>query len=233
MEIKNKIEAILFASGRKMELEELSRLVKKDQNEVSKVLNVLKEDYEKRETPLMLIEEDGSYKINVKEDFLPLVSKIVQETELSKTMMETLAIVAYKAPVRQCEVINIRTNKAYDHLSELEKSGYISRTKDGRTKLIKLTEKFFGYFDIPPDILKKKFEKFAKTEKEIKEKENEAIEKIEEFKKKEEELRKRKEEEEKNLKVLENGIDLDERDSSEENNEESPDESKVENDATS
>ncbi len=63
-------------------------------------------------------------------------------------MIETLAVIAWKAPVLQSEVVRIRTNKAYDHLSELESSGFISRAKHGRTKLVKLTDRFFSYFDV-------------------------------------------------------------------------------------
>ena len=51
-------------------------------------------------------------------------------------------------------MIHIRTNKAYDHLKELEQLGFISRKKHGRTNLIKLSEKFFKYFDLPEDKLK-------------------------------------------------------------------------------
>src|SRR3989338_5418358 len=139
--LKKKIEAILFASGRKVSLEELSKLCKTNNDEVLKAINELKKKFDE-DNPLLLVEDGNSWKLNVKEDFLPLVQKIVQETELSKTMIETLATVAYKAPIKQSEIIKIRTNKAYDHLAELESSGYISREKHGRTKLIKLTQNF-------------------------------------------------------------------------------------------
>ena len=72
--------------------------------------------------------------------------------------METLAVIAWKVPVLQSDIISIRTNKAYDHLVELEKSGFISRSKSGRTKLIKLTDRFFNYFDVKnAEAMKEKF----------------------------------------------------------------------------
>ena len=138
--LSKEIEAILFAAGRKVSLEELAKLCKSNNDDILQALNELKKKINE-DSPLLLTEEDNSWKMNVKEDFLPLVQKIVQETELSKTMIETLATIAYKAPAKQSEIIKIRTNKAYDHLAELESSGYISRSRYGRTKLIKLTQK--------------------------------------------------------------------------------------------
>ena len=93
--------------------------------------------------------------------------------KLSKSVLETLSVVAFKAPVLQSTVIAVRTNKAYDHLSLLEKAGYITREKQGRSMLIKLTKKFFLYFDIPPEKLKEKFSNLEQLEKVIEQKEKE------------------------------------------------------------
>lgn len=175
-DLKKSVESILFSVGRKVSLEELSKLCKADASALKKELNYLRAAYDEHDSALMIVEEGDSWKITVREDFLPLVRKIVTETELSKTIMETLAVIAFKAPVKQSDVIRIRTNKAYDHLSELEQAGYITREKHGRTRLIKLSQKFFDYFDIPPDKLKQKFSKFEDIEKAIIEKED-AIEK--------------------------------------------------------
>ena len=99
--------------------------------------------------------------------------------------METLAVIAWKYPVLQSEVTKIRTNKAYEHLRELEEMGYITREKKGRTRQIKLTQKFFDYFDIvEKEKLKEKFKGIAdkqeeKLANEIKEEaKEEMIEKI-------------------------------------------------------
>ena len=154
---KNKIEALLFSSGRKMPIEELSKLTRTSSEEVVQSLNQLREDYEKRDTALHVYEEGGEWKLTIKEKYASIVRRIVTDTELTKSLMETLAVIASKTPVLQSQVIKIRTNKAYEHLSELEKTGFIKRTKYGRTKKIGLTEKFFNYFDLSPEDSKKKF----------------------------------------------------------------------------
>ena len=61
---------------------------------------------------------------------------------------KTLAIIAYKQPVTQSEVIKIRGNKAYDHIKSLREQSLISADRKGRTRLLKVTSNFYEYFDI-------------------------------------------------------------------------------------
>ncbi|MBI4440735.1 SMC-Scp complex subunit ScpB [Candidatus Woesearchaeota archaeon] len=148
--MKQKLEALLFASGRKMELKELAKLCgTRNLEQVKLTLTTLQQEYSLRDCALKLIEEGESWKLSVKEEFAPFVRQIVSETELTKSMMETLAVIAWKNPALQSDIIHIRTNKAYDHLDQLEEAGYINRAKFGRTRKITLTERFFSYFDLP------------------------------------------------------------------------------------
>jgi segregation and condensation protein B len=147
-DMKNKVEAVLFSSGKKMSVEEIARLCRTAPAIVAEQLQLLKSDYDSKNSSLLLVGESDGWKLTVREQYASVVRKIVAETELTKTMMETLAVIAWKAPVLQSDIIKVRTNKAYDHLAELESSGFISREKHGRTKLLKLTERFFSYFDL-------------------------------------------------------------------------------------
>ena len=63
-------------------------------------------------------------------------------------VLETLAVIAWQAPILQSEVVNIRQNKAYEHISELIELGFIKKEPEGRSYRISLTEKFFEYFDV-------------------------------------------------------------------------------------
>jgi len=200
---KKRVEALLFSSGKRMNVQDIADLSKAKLEEVKKTLFELKIEYEQKDSSLMLIEDGDFWKLTVREQFLPIVEKIVTETELSKTVLETLAIIAFKYPILQSDLIKIRTNKAYDHMAELEEAGYITRQKHGRTKLIKLTDKFFEYFDLPRDKLREQFKDFGSIANAIEEKEEE-IEKI-----KEEQIQKAKEmkKEDENLKEAAESVD--------------------------
>ncbi|MBN2567059.1 SMC-Scp complex subunit ScpB [Candidatus Woesearchaeota archaeon] len=146
---ENKVEAILFSSGRKVSLDELRDLTGiHDTRHLTSSLASLKKRYDDEKSSLMLVEEAGTYKITVRESYMALVRKIVPNTELSKTVMETLATLAWKSPIHQADLVKIRTNKAYDHIKELEAMGFIVKERHGRTYLLKLTQKFFDYFDL-------------------------------------------------------------------------------------
>lgn len=179
-ELKSRIEAILFASSKTLTIDEIARLVKERDLEVVKnVLLIIKKELEEKKSSTMLVEEENKWRLVVREKYLQFVRKIVTQTEISKSILETLAVVAYKAPVLQSKVIKIRTNKAYKHLDELEAKGYLSREKQGKTKLIRLTQKFHDYFELPKEKLQEKFGNVQEIEKAIEEKEKELGVKVE------------------------------------------------------
>ena len=175
--VKSKVEAVLFSTGSRISLEDISRLCRSRKEEVLAALQELQKEYDEKQSSLMLVEDGDIWKFAVRDHFIPMVRKIVTETELTKSVLETLSVIAFKYPILQSDMIKIRTNKAYDHLVELEKSGYITRQKHGRTNLIKLTDKFFKYFDLTEEKLREQFKDFGSIAKAIKEKEEE-VEKI-------------------------------------------------------
>jgi len=222
MELKNQIEAILFSAGKKVSYEELSTLCNAPIPEIKKRLYELKKEYEDRQSSLLLIEEADGWKLTVKEKYLPIVQKLIPETELPKSILETLAVIAWKHPAIQSEVIKIRTNKAYDHIRDLEKLGFITKEKKGRSYLIKLTNKFNEYFDIPN---KEKLKDIFKDVKDV----SEAQQKLNGFERKEQEIKENKEETGEEKKETKKFLDKLEIYDIEEENKEVKDEKKEEN----
>lgn len=155
--LKEKLWAILFAAAKPLDSEKLASLCREsDVLGVEKALNELVCEIE---GPINLIHDEQGWRLTVKQDFAPFVRQVVKQAELSKSVIETLAVIAAKVPVLQSDVIRIRTNKAYAHLDFLEASGFIGREKKGRTKLIRLTPKFYEYFETSQDKLKDKLAK--------------------------------------------------------------------------
>ncbi len=181
--LKAQLESILFAAGKAVSIQDLQKLCKEKSDKIRAALGELSKDYNEHDSSLMLVEEGESYKLTVREQYLPLVKDVVSETELPKSIMETLAVIAFKHPILQSELVKIRSNKAYDHLNELEQTGYIKREAYGRTRKIHLTQKFFDYFDLPPNKVKEAFASFEAVSKEIEKQEDlldEEMQKIQE-----------------------------------------------------
>ena len=65
-EIKNKIEAILYTTGRYMDVEEISRLCSIESiDDVKQTLKELIKDYSSKEGSLEIIEENNKFKLNI------------------------------------------------------------------------------------------------------------------------------------------------------------------------
>ncbi|MFH1063977.1 MAG: SMC-Scp complex subunit ScpB [Candidatus Woesearchaeota archaeon] len=182
-DMKKEVEAILFAAGRAVSMDEFQVLLElKTPGLVKEAIRELILDYRQAERPLLIVEEDSGWKLTVKEGFLSLVQKVNPHTELSKTILETLAVIAWKQPALQSDVIKVRTNKAYDHISELERLGFVAKERHGRSFIIKVTQKFLDYFDLPDNkAIKDVFKDFKEVEAAVQKK-------VDEFEKEEERL---------------------------------------------
>lgn len=147
--LKKEIEAILFAAGRMVDLDEIARLCKADKNSVEPLLKELKSDYERSDSPMFLIQEGNGWKMTVREKYLNVVKDVAPHTELNKALLETLAIVAWKQPVLQSDVVKIRGSISYEHIGALVEMGFLTKIKHGRSFVLKPSTRFFDYFDLP------------------------------------------------------------------------------------
>ena len=84
--------------------------------------------------------------MTVKPQYETHVSHMAAAPELHKGMMKTLAYIAYKQPVKQAEVINLRNSKAYEHITTLVEKGFVRKEKKGITYILFTTPKFREYF---------------------------------------------------------------------------------------
>lgn len=166
-DIIHQVEAILFASGKKTEDEYIRKLCHvKDIKLVQEALKELKKVYEAKESSLQVVQEGNFWKLTVRDKYVNLIRKIVPDTEMTKSVMETLAVIAWRQPIIQADVIKVRTNKAYEHIKELVGMGFVTSEKFGRTKKLKLTQKFLDYFDLKGvDDIRELFKRMKKEEK--------------------------------------------------------------------
>lgn len=148
MSVENKVEAILFASGKSMDVAHIAQLVGLKPAQTKKALASLRDIYEQRGGALFIFNENDRWKINVKEEFIPLVKSLVAETELARAVLETLSVIAYRSPVLQSDVIKSRGAGAYDHIAELVERGFVTKEKHARSYKLNVTEKFYNYFDV-------------------------------------------------------------------------------------
>lgn len=157
--MKNKVEAILFTLGKFISIEELARILNTEKDKIKSCLNQLEQEYSKKDTALEIQKHEDKYKLNIKKEHGHLTNKLLANKEFDSPTTKTLAIIAYKNPTIQAEIIKIRGNKAYDHIKSLIESNLVTSEKYGRTRLLKLTQNFYDYFDISEKELKQELSK--------------------------------------------------------------------------
>lgn len=150
-EIKNlkKIEAALFISARYLSIMELVEYTDINPLLLKELLEKLKKLYHEKDSAIELIENKGMWKMDVREEYHKMINKFATgNAEFTKAEQETLAIIAYKQPVKQSVIINIRGNKGYDHIKHFIDVGLLSSKRVGHTKELQLSENFYDYFNV-------------------------------------------------------------------------------------
>jgi len=145
-----KVEAALFVSGRYLSIQELVALTEVNPILLKKILADLEGKY--RTSGIEIINKDNLWKMDVSQDYTWLVNKLATGTsEFTRAEQETLAIIAYKQPMKQSVLIKIRGNKAYDHVKRFVEMGLITKKKIGHTADLNLSDSFYDYFHANPD----------------------------------------------------------------------------------
>jgi len=143
------LESVFFISGRFLSMQELISLSDLNPIILGDLIERLKDKYNKEDSALEIVEKNGLWKMDVRQEYSNMINKLATgSSEFSKAEQETLAIIAYKQPIKQSVIIKIRGNKAYDHIKRLNDLELIKRKKIGHTHELTLSEDFYDYFSV-------------------------------------------------------------------------------------
>lgn len=151
------IEAVLFVAGDEgLTLEELAQLTEKSHDVMAVLLDELGNKYQTNETSgILLIETANKYQIVTKKEYAEYIKRYAQSPfsqTLSRALLETLAIVAYKQPITRIEIEDIRGVQVAGNLQKLKTRQLIEEVgridKPGRPLLYGTTSFFLDYFGV-------------------------------------------------------------------------------------
>lgn len=150
-------EALLFVAGDEgLTIKEMAQITNATMDHVVACLERLMEKYDtNEETSLTLIETASKYKLATKEEYSDTVKRYAQSPlmqKLSKALLETLAIVAYKQPITRMEIEEIRGVQIGSSIQKLKLRDLIQETgrldAPGRPVLYGTTDYFLDYFGL-------------------------------------------------------------------------------------
>ena len=170
------MEAGLYVAGRPLDLNTLASVAgTRSKKKVRKLAQTLAENYKNRDTALEILELEGErFVMQLKIDYTIKVRKLATRPLLSAGPLKTLSYIAFRQPILQTQVIDVRGNHVYGHLKQLEEMELINREGIGKKRVIKTTQFFADFFGLSHELrtmkrqLKILFKDEEKPEKETK-----------------------------------------------------------------
>jgi segregation and condensation protein B len=161
-ELKAKIDAALFMSSEPISLRQLAKIVGRRSELVARAIQEFKDTLDVSHRGVYLLENSQGYQLKVKPEFVSIVRPLTPYQDLSRGLLRVLALIAYKQPITQSEVVKVIGNRAYAYVKKLETRGLIGTIKQGRTKALVATKEFANYFGLEDvNDLRKFFEDMA------------------------------------------------------------------------
>lgn len=148
--LKGILEALLFVTAEPIPVTRfLALLGAVTKQDVDQALASLAQDYEQEGRGLQLAEVAGGYRIVTKAEFAPWLKrleKVKAPSKLSRSALESLAIIAYKQPIVRAEVEQIRgveTSGVIRTLLERKLVRIVGRKEEPGRPIMYGTTKFF------------------------------------------------------------------------------------------
>ena len=154
-EIKNIIEALLFAAREPLTQTQINNVFEPETYNLDEIVNLLNKQYTLNQNSFIINKVAGGYQIVSKGEYNHYISKLLKKSnklKLSMAAMDSLAIIAYKQPISRYEIEAIRGVDSSGVLKTLLNHDLIKiKGRDagpGRALLYKTTIKFLEYFGL-------------------------------------------------------------------------------------
>ncbi|MCK5266738.1 MAG: SMC-Scp complex subunit ScpB [Spirochaetes bacterium] len=175
-EKKALIEALLFIENEPVPYGVICKHADITKSEMAKYMKELQDDYEVRQSGLLINEVAEGYQMIAHPRFSLILSKIYgvkNKSKLSKVSLEVLAIIAYKQPVTRAEIESVRGVSTERTIKQLLEKDLITiagrRETVGRPIELGTTKHFLKIFNLKsvkdlPQIREIKEMEFNKTD---------------------------------------------------------------------
>ena len=152
--LANIIESILFVAGNAVEEKDICEKLEITEDELLQAVEILAQRYTD-DCGINLMRFNGKLQFASNSKYVNEVSMVlnpIREKELTKAMLETLAIIAYKQPITRLEVEEMRgvdCSYAVSNLSKLNMIKILGRKDSiGKPLLFGTTDEFLKRFDL-------------------------------------------------------------------------------------
>ncbi|MDH5716863.1 MAG: SMC-Scp complex subunit ScpB [Spirochaetia bacterium] len=152
---KKAVEAIVFISGDGIELSDIAKGLSKTNQEIKIILDSLIDDYQERDGGIFLNQGGSKYFFSTDKKVFTSIQYFLKENKketLSKAMLETLAIIAYKQPLTLFDIEEVRGVNSRAVVTVLISKKLIKQVgqkeSPGKPGLYGTTKEFLEYFGL-------------------------------------------------------------------------------------
>ncbi len=152
--LENVLVSLLFVSGDGLQIDYIAEKLNIKKDTIDKAISKLKEKYS-GDSPLHIITYRGKVQLTSNPKFSDYIVEVlnpIKEKQLTKTALETIAIICYKQPITKLEVENIRGTNCDYAIQLLLKHNLIEVVgrKDavGKPLLFGTTDEFLKRFEL-------------------------------------------------------------------------------------
>ena len=131
--LASEIESLLFAYGEPLTEKQLADILAVSKSEIASSLDLLRLRYQEPVSGLLLLEKNGEVKLATKPENATIIEECLQkdrEATLGKASLETLSVIAYRAPVSRADIDAIRGVNSSSALRALLLRGLIERQEN-------------------------------------------------------------------------------------------------------
>lgn len=135
--IAGALESILFMAGDAVETADIAAALEIETDQLDNIVTRMMEKRLQERSGLQIIKVGSKLQICTNPEYAPYIEKVlapVKKSRLSQSMLETLAIIAYKQPITRFEIEQIRGVKSSYSIAALIEKGLIQRA--GRKKTL-------------------------------------------------------------------------------------------------
>ena len=147
------IESVLFVAGEEVSLSVIADTINLDKATTKAIIKSLAEKYDEEKRGIQIVELEGAYQMCTAAhcfDFIRSIYKRTRRQGLTQSLLETLAIVAYKQPVTKQQIEDIRGVNADHAVNKLVEKKLIDEVgrldAPGRPILFGTTKEFLRHF---------------------------------------------------------------------------------------
>jgi len=154
---------LLFLSNKPLSIKKIKSITGKEIKDIKAIIKNLQSEYQEHNRPFFIQEVAKGFSFATKPDYAEWIKKMYNNEKkyvLSKSSIETLAIIAYNQPITRLEIEKIRGVNCSSILLNLLKNNFIKvsgrKKVPGNPLLYRVTERFLLHFglknitDLPP-----------------------------------------------------------------------------------